>query len=214
MSDKEARAMAAGRNFKIGGKEYKLRPVVVQQLCDLEQEALQFYRRQVLQTYSSNKDLLGDMADLLLAKKFEEVSQLSLDDIPKKMAYDTSKLPVTPAARAWAKGFLKDVGTGDEKTEPDDGRVLVLLAVALDQEQVTSAEVEEMTKQKPIQAKVRYDQWWITGCFQGKVSFIHSSLKKEHPELTREDVGQWPLASIFEASRMVEDITTPDLGNG
>jgi len=213
MSDKEARAMGAGRKIKIGDQEYTLRPVVVQQLCDLEQEALQFYRRQVLKTYSSNKDLLGDFADALIEKKFEEVSQLALDDIPKKIAYDTSKLPVTAAAKMWVKEFLEEIG-GDQVEELNDGRTRVLLSVALDQEHISAAHVEKMTGQKPIQAKVRYDQWWITGCFEGKIAFIHSSISQEHQNLTREEVGNWPISAIFEASRVVENITAPDLGNG
>ena len=213
MSDKEARAMGAGRKIRIGEHEYMLRPVVVQQLCDLEQEALQFYRRQVLQTYNSNRDLLGDSADELIEKKFAEVSRLSLDDIPKKMAYDTSKLPVTATAKVWVEEFLEEMG-GDQDEKLSDGRIRVLLAVALDQEQISSATVEKMVGQKPLQAKIRYDQWWITGCLAGRIAFIYSSICQEHQELTKEDVGKWPIADIFEASRTVENITAPDLGNG
>lgn len=213
MSDKESRAMGAGRKITVGEKEYMLRPVVVQQLCDLEQEALQFFRRQVLQTYRGNADLLGEQADELIAKKFEEVSRWSLDDLPKKTAYDASKLPVTDAARAWAKEFHQEID-GDQDEELDDVRVRTLIVVALDQERITAKYVQKIVGRKPVLAKVRYDQWWITGCFEGMVSFIFSSLRQEQPELTRKDVGKWPIAAIFEISRKVESITAPNLGNG
>jgi len=213
VSDKESRAMGAGRKIKVDGQEYMLRPLVVQQLCDLEQEALQFFRRQVLQTYSSNADLLGEQANELIAKKFDEVSRMSLDDIPKKTAYDASKLPVTNLARAWAKEFRQEVG-GDQSEELDDRGVRNLIVVALDQEMVTAKHVYKMTGQRPVLAKVRYDQWWITGCFEGMISFIFSSLHQEHPKLTKQDVGKWPIATIFDTSREVEDITAPNLGNG
>ena len=213
MSDKESRAMGAGRKIKVGGHEYMLRPIVVQQLCDLEQEALQFFRRQVLKTYRDNVDLLGDQANELITKKFDEVSRMSLDDIPKKTAYGASKLPVTNAVKVWAKEFQQQIGV-DQSEELDDGRVRNLIVVALDQEMVTAKHVHKMTGQRPVLAKVRYDQWWITGCFEGMIAFIHSSLCQEHPELSKQDIGKWAITDIFETSREVENITSPDLGNG
>jgi len=213
MSERESRAMGAGTKIVVDEKEYMLRPVTVQHLCDLEREALRYYRRQVLQTYRDNADLLGERADELIAKKFEEVSRLSLDDLPKKKAHDASKLPVTEDARKWAEKFRQEIG-GDQSEELSDGRVRSLIVTALDQERITPDHVQTMTGRRPTLAKVRYDQWWVTGCFEGMVSFIHSSLRQDHPEITKEDVGTWPIDSIFESAREVESITVPNLGNG
>ena len=213
MSERESRAMGAGTAITVDGKEYTLRPVTVQHLCDLEREALRYYRRQVLQTYRDNADLLGDRADELIAKKFEEVSSLSLDDLPKKTAHDASKLPMTDVAKQWAEEFRQEIG-GDQSEELDEGKVRVLIVTALDQERITAKHVQKMTGRRPALAKVRYDQWWITGCFEGMVSFIHSSVKQDHPEVTKRDIGTWPISAIFESAREVESITAPNLGNG
>lgn len=213
MSEREARALGAGTKIKVGEAEYVLRPITVQQLCDLEREALQYFRRQVLQTYRENADLLGDKADEMIARKFEEVSRLTLDDLPKKTAYDTSHLPVTAALREWAKGFQAELD-GRQGVDVDDAKVRSLVATALDQDRISVDEVKRLAGQRPTMARVRYDQWWVTGCFEGMVAFIHSSLKQEHPEITKDDVRKWPLSAIFETSREVEKITVPDLGNG
>lgn len=213
MSDKESRAMGTGRKIVVAGKEYMLRPVVVQQLCDLEQEALQFFCRQVLKTYTANADLLGDRADALIAQKFEEVSRLTLDEVPMKSAYDVSSLPITNKMLKWVTKFGKEVGAiGEEKLT--DRQAKILLVTALDQEKISVEDVEDMVGNKPAKGRVRYDQWWITGCIDGMVSFILSSLRQEHPDLTREDVGKWPVAAVFETSRTVENLTAPNLGNG
>lgn len=213
MSERESRAVGAGTKIRVGEQEYTLRPIAVQQLCDLEREALQYFRRQVLETYRENADLLGDRADDLIARKFEEVSRLTLDELPKKSAYDASRLPVTEEARRWVEDFRREAG-GDRDEVLDDGRVRALIAAALDQERITPEQVEKLTGQRPALARVRYDQWWVTGCFEGMVAFIHSSLRQDHPEVTKQDVRGWPISAIFETSREVEKITVPDLGNG
>jgi len=213
VSERESRAMGAGTTITVDGKEYTLRPISVQHLCDLEREALRFFCRQVLQTYRDNADLLGEEANSLIAKKFEEVSRWTLDDLPRKTAYDASRLPVTEGAMQWAEDFRQEIGA-DQSGELNEGRVRTLIVAALDQERITPEQVKKLTGQIPARAKVRYDQWWVTGCFEGMVSFIYSSLRRDHPEVTKQNVREWPVSVIFESSRDVENITAPNLGNG
>jgi len=212
MGEKEARALGSGSKIVVNDVEYTLRPITVQHLCDLEREALQFYKRQSLETITANADLLGSRADELIRDKLEELAKLSLDDLPRKMAYDASRLPVTDKLRAWAQKYNAEIGGMDGKLS--DARVKTLVVTALDREQLTSDKVKELTGRRPVQARVRYDQWWVTGCFEGMVSFIHSSIRHDHPNVSKQQIRDWPVSAIFESAREVESITMPNLGNG
>jgi len=212
MSEREARALGAGSTITVKGKEYRLQPLAVQQLCDLEREALKYYKRQYLETYTENADLLGDGAQGLIERKYEEAAQWGLDDLPKKTAFDVSRVPVNDRLKAWARAFQEETGGEDE--ELTDRRVRALITTALDQERLNSKQVKKMTGRMPVQGRVRYDQWWVTGCYEGMVSFIHSSIRHEHPTVTKKNIREWSVASVIESAREVETVTTPDLKNG
>ena len=218
MGESEARAMGMGNTItvKTDGREktYTLRPVSVLHLCDASREALEFYKRQFLETYTKNADLLGEVAQGLIERKFDEAAQWSLDDLPKKTAFDVSRVPINDRLKVWARAFQDQEGMGEEDGELTDRRVRALLLTALDQERVRPEQVKKLTGRVPIQGRVRYDQWWVTGCFEGMVSFIYSSIRYEHPEATKETIRAWPITAVFEAARAVESVTTPDLGNG
>lgn len=205
--NREARAVAAGPAVEIGGKQYRLRPVTVQQLCDLELDALEHYKRQYLETYTRNADLLGeDRARDLIERKIDEVARWDLDDLPQKDAYDAGRVPVTDNVKQWI-----EVAFG-ELPETDVG-IRALLGHALDTKKVTADEVKKMAGKRPLCGTVRYDQWWITATLTGMISFIAGSIRAEHPELTREEVAKWPFAKVAEAVRKVESVTTPAVGN-
>ena len=212
MGDREARALAAGEEIEVNGNKFLLRPVVAQNLCDLERSALKFFKRSVLETYTDNFDLLEtrlgkDDATKLLERKFDEVRGWDVESLPQKTAYDVSRVPLT----ADLLTFLEE--TYDELPEADNGKKALLMH-ALDAERVTSKEVEKMTERRPTKGSVRYDQWWVTGSAEGMVSFIHSSLRKEHPDTTIDDIKQWPFPKLAEGARIVENITSASLKNG
>ena len=207
-SDREARVLGAAESIQIGKDEYKLRPVVAQHLCDLEQEALRHYKRQYLQTFSENADLLGEAdAKVLLAAKVEEAARWDLQDLPQKDAYDVSRVPVNRHVRRWVK-------EDDGEVPESDNAVRAVLANALDSGRITAAQLGKMAGKAPLRGRVRYDQWWVTSSMNGMISFILSSLRQDHPEMTKEDVAGWSFAQIAEASRKVESITSASMGNG
>ncbi len=206
-SDREARALAAADVIEVGGKKYRLRPVVAQHLVDLEREALSHYKRQFLQTYKDNADLLGDSAQDVLIQKMGEVAAWDLSDLPQKDAYDTSRLPVTNKAKKWIEDNYGEV------PESDVG-IRAVLNNALDQGKLTVIQTKELTGANPIQGRVRYDQWWVTAATAGMISFITSSIREDHPEITEKDVAGWSFPKLAEASRTVESITSASMGNG
>lgn len=207
MADREARVLGAGNTIKVGDKEYKLYPVVAKHLCDLERESLKYYKRQHLDTFSENMDLLPkDVGESVLLDEIRRLASWSLDDLPQRDAYDTSKIPVTDKLKDWIKDRFETV------PEDDDG-IRALIRVSLDQKALGVRDVRKLTGKAPFQGKVRYDQWWIMACTEGRISFIVSSLQLSDSSITRKDVEKWSFAKIIEAADKVANITSADMGN-
>ena len=205
--DREARALGAGDKIEVDGKEYTLRPIRIQRLCDIERESLKYYKRLVLETYRDNIDLIEGNQSSLMEKKLEAVSSWTISDLPKKHVYDASNIEVTDEIREWVKSNY-------DMEVQNDSILRMLITLGLDNEKITSEEVKKLSGSSPRSASVRFDQWWITSSYEGMASFVFASVREEHPELTREDVGNWPLQSLLEAVRSVEKISNPSLGNG
>jgi len=205
--DREARILGAGETIEVEGKEYRLRPVVAQHLCDLERDALRHYKRQYLQTFSENADLLGDgEAVKMLRDQMAEVAKWDLHDLPQKEAFDVSRVPVSRRLNRWIE---ENFG---EKPETEAGSRAVV-ANALDTGKLTAKRVKDLAGVGPLCGRIRYDQWWVTASMAGMIAFITTSVRTEHPELTREEVARWPFAKIAEAARKVESITSASMGN-
>ncbi len=205
MSDERTQvALAAGELVTVGEKDYRLRPVSVQALADLQADALRAYKRQYLQTYAENADLLGNGAGIhLIERKMAEAARWSLEDLPQHTAYAVDGIEATDRLKEWA-GL------------DDDAETLLHTLNALDQGDVTPDKIEELTGTRPRSGKVRFDQWWITGDLAGQMAFIASSLRHaedENGRVTKEELMNWPLGKIAEAARIVERLTTVDLGN-
>lgn len=205
--DREARILAACETIEVGKDTFKLRPVVAQHLCDLEREALSFYKRQYLETFSKNADLLGNgKGDELILRKLEEVARWDLQDLPQKVAFDVSSIPITKRLRRWIVANCPAL--------PDtEGGQRAIIANALDIQKIKPEEVKELSGKTPSMGYIRYDQWWVTSLMSGMISFITSSIRSEHPEVTDKQVAQWPFDKVAEAARKVESITTASVGN-
>lgn len=207
MGDREARVLGAGDEITVGENEYTLHPVVAKHLCDLEREALKYYKKQYLTTFSENANLLGNgQGQQLIMDEMRVAAKWSLQDLPQRTVYDTSRIPVNDKIKEWVKNRY------DELPEDDDS-IRALLSTALDQGSIKSKEVQRMTDKTPLQGKVRYDQWWITACMEGMISFIVSSVQLENNDVTRKDIEMWSFGKIAEAARKVENITSADMGN-
>jgi hypothetical protein len=207
MSDKEARVLGAGSTIEVNGKEFKILPIGMQQLHEIQRAAVEYYKREYLSTYSKNFDLLPkDHAAQLLERKFDEAAKWDVGDLPIKLAYSVRSVPLNEKLVALLEeeyGELPDGETGKR----------AVLATALDTEKINSKQVEKLTGARPQRARVPYDTWWVTALYDGMITFVWTSLKQSHPEVTKEIIGNWPLSKIVEAARLVEEITAPALGN-
>jgi hypothetical protein len=234
MGDREARILGAGDKITVGDKEYTLRPVVAKHLCDLQRDALAYHKRQYLTTFRDNADLLSNgRGNTLLEQKMEEAARWTLEDLPQRDAFDTSRIPITQEVKNWIKEKYEEIPTedcpicsGDSKDGKSeceackgkgiidsDDTIRVLLVTALDQGTIKRREVKKLTGKNPVQGRVRYDQWWITACMEGMISFVVTSIQMEHENVTKKDIQKWSFTKIAEAARKVENISRPEMEN-
>ena len=207
-TDREARMLAAGDTIIANEKEYRLRPVRSQQLCDLEKDALAFFIENYLETYKRNAEILGSDYRSIIERKLDEVARWDVSNLPSKKAFDCSRIPATDKIKEWVKSHY------DVPDDASDITYIVLIATALDSEEITEQQVRDLSGKLPRKGSVRYDQWWVTGSARGMISFIYNSIRIEHPEVTLEEISNWPFTKLAEAARKVEKITTTSMGNG
>lgn len=208
MSDKEARVLAAGDTIEVNGKEFHLKPIGMQQLHEVQRAAVKSYKREYLSTYAENLDLLPkDQAAKIIEKKLEEVARWDVGNLPVKMSYDVRLVPIESERLV----TLLEDAYGDLPENEATRRAV--LAASLDAGLITIDDVEKFTGVRPGRARIPYDSWWVTAVRDGMIEFVWSSVKMSHSDLSKEDVGAWPVTMIVQAARMVERLTAPALGN-
>jgi hypothetical protein len=210
MSDAVARALGAGEVITVGGVEYTISPIELRQMHEVRREAIRSYKREYLQTFADNLDLLdgGDngAAAKLLERKMEEAARWDVSDLPTKAAYDVTKVPINEKL----KTVLEDeFGEVPDKVEGQRA----LLAAALDSEKLDGITVKRLTDRWPHKVDIPYDTWWVTASYDGMITFVWSSVHLKHPDVTKKQVEMWPMAKIIEAARMVERLTVPAVEN-
>ena len=205
MSDKEARALGAGSTFTVGNEEFHLTPITIGSLAEIQREALRAYKRQYLQTYL-------DVQDALPAGKLDEViSQVAtwdVDKLPTKVAYSCVHLEANQQVIDLLVSFY-----GQTILPIKDKTALALLSNLLDEDKVTSKEVEQIAGGRPLSAHIPYDLWWVTGSYEGRILLLWASLQTHHPKYTKEQIKQWDPSKVIEGSRLVESMTEPQMGN-
>lgn len=216
MSEDVARALGAGvtSDLKIKGKVYKLRPLTVKELTEIQRTCLKRYQRQYMETFKNNIDLLADTPDKqqdLLSAELQKVSRWGLDDLPVKEVYDASRVTVTPELKAWLRVNLG----ASENVLATETKCRQLVTTALDGAVLTPDVCFKLTGTVPSVIKTGYANWWVTGSSEGMIHFVWLSIRSD--EVSEQDIeneisGQYE--SIVLAARDVEKISVPDLGNG
>lgn len=210
MSDELARAVAArgAITVSIAGKQCTVRPLSIRELCEAERDCVQRYKRAYLETYARNLDLLPEAErSKLLERKLEEAARWDVNDLPAKHAHDPEKIRPTPELRAWVEQQFGE--------SADDGRLKRLAAAALDQEMLEASRYRELTGCDPPRVKVPYVHWWITGSFEGMITFVWLCFRSDGVarEQVEAELGKNP-ALLVELSREISRLSTPDVGNG
>ena len=232
MAEAVARAVgaASGVTVTIAGKLCTIRPLGLRQLCEIERDCLQRYKRQYLETYTANLDLLPDtIRSDMIAKKLDECAKWDIEDLPPKYAYDGRKVVLTDSLRAWLRetmgieGIEKKNGQSTpEENESYEKEILRseshlrnVVATVLDNGSLSDDEYRRLTGSLPTKSPVPYVTWWITGCFEGLITTVASSLQGQG--VTREqiiDEFSGDFNQLVRITREVERLSVPDSGNG
>lgn len=210
--DSMARALAAEgpMTVMIGGIECRVRPLGIQELTEVEQDCVSRYKRQYLETFSSNLDLLPNGGEGLMREKIEEVAKWGVDDLPRKAAYDTNRVKLTDSVKA----FLAESFEIDPANTPEL-KMKRMVATALDQGMLDEKQYVVMTDSKPFKLKVPYVNWWITGSYDGMISFVWMCFR--YRGVTRVQVVEAMRENpslLIDLSREIERLSAPKLGNG
>lgn len=214
MPEDVARALGAAGGMPtvtIAGKECRARPLGMRELTEVERDCLDRYRRQYLETYAANLDLLPEASRAgLMEKKLDEVGRWDIDNLPLKFAYDSAEITLSPELRQWVTEHWH-LGDG-----LSDERMRRLTAASLDQEALSDADFRRMTGgDEPPKVKVPYVHWWITGSYDGMVTMIWTCFRRDG--VTREQVMDSlgdNLTALTELSREIEKLSAPQAGNG
>jgi hypothetical protein len=210
MSEAMARAVGAAgaRTVEIAGKECRVRPLGIRELTEAERECLASYRRSYIKTFVDSADMFPEGMQRAERAR-DEAARWDIDDLPPKAAYDGRSLNVTKQL----KDFLKTELDPDGKL--DDDRARRLATGLLDQGTLTEERVEQLTGKKPRRATIPYVNWWITGCFDGMVTFVWLCFRPDGvtKDQVAEELGRNP-ALLVELSREIEGLSAPEAGNG
>ena len=211
MSEDIARAVGAKSptEVKIAGKICKVKPLGLRELTEVQMECLEWYKRQYIKTFVDSADMFPDgMEEARKAR--EEAAKWDIDDLPKKHVYDSKTIVVTDKLRKWV---VEEFGL--EKTKAVDGdKIKQTAAAALDRKSLSVKKYKELTGNKARSVPIAYDNWWMTGCMDGMVSFIHKCFEGT---VTRQEVLDEVSKNtglMAEVQAEIERLSTPSMGNG
>ncbi len=205
-----ARAIGAGHTLEVEGKEYDLVPLTMRGLMAVQREAVNYYKRQVLQSYTENADLLPeDMRREFIAEKFSEITRWDVSDCPTHEAFSYADIEVTQPLLIWLQGEYPALEISIE----DADRIKVLIGAALDAGELSKTDYIQMCGKLPPKAKIPYDTWWVSSVQEGQLAMLRQSVLKDGEPITSEELQTWPTHSVIEACKAVELLTIPEMGN-
>lgn len=216
--DRVARALGAGDTITVGEKTYTLSPIVIKHLAELERRALKHYKRDCLEALTENSDLLSrEFVD----RESTKIVRYTLNDLPQVPSYDVGseglgtlsadENPIfipNPKIETWIRESL-----GSELELDSESYVQGILNNCLDGKMLTPSEAKELTGKNPQVVNIRYDQWWVTGCLEGRSQFVYQSLRGSHPKISSDEVLSWSRLKLLEATTTVSNLTAAALGN-
>ena len=219
MAEDVARAIGAGgKTVVIAGKECQIRPLSLLELTELERECLRTYKKDYLETFKDNADLLGDDAPQFLRDKLEEVARWDVTNLPMKYVYDPSKLAASTKLKLWLKKNTDfNEKPSGEKLEPQlvDRIMQRMAATCLDNGTLSEDKYQQLTGKETEKTRVGYVNWWITGAMDGMITMIWICFRSYG--VTKEEVARefTKLSDVLvDMARDIEHLTAPEVGNG
>lgn len=214
MADDMARALGAGEatEFTINGKKCKPRPLGLVELAEVERECLKHYKRQYLETYRDNLDMLpADVGLALMREKLEEVARWDVHDLKTKLAFDPAGVKPTDALIKWAEHNITGF-THDPNRMSAFQRVV---AMSMDAGILQPEDYTILAGEVPRSAKVGYVNWWISSSFEGMLAMLVKAFESNgitRAEVLKEVTGNPTL--LAEMAHQIEHLSAPAAGNG
>jgi len=208
MSEDMARAVGSEgtTTVTIAGKQCTARPLSIKELGEVERICLESYRRSYIKTFVDSMDLLPE-GQRKVEEALERAARWDIGDLPPKQSCDHGTIQVTDLLRDWYKVRNEE--------EPTDKRVQIMASSSLDDGSLSKEQYREMTNSMPMFVKIPYAWWWVTGCFEGIVTFVWVCFK--HNGVTKEQVVEAMQSNqslLAELAREIEHLTAPSVGNG
>lgn len=222
MSEDVARAVGAEdpEDILINGKPCRIRALSIKELTEVERDCLKQYKRQYLETFSENADLLPESDRIAIIKQeMERAARWDVADLPLRYAYDPDSLKINSKLADWARTKLDFRETDvDEKPLPQlvyEIRLKRVLSTALDSGAIKPEEYTEMAGKEPRKLKISYVNWWITASPEGMIAMIYASVKDQGIS-KKELVGELSKnpTLMVNLSREIEHLSAPKAGNG
>ncbi|MFA6336115.1 MAG: hypothetical protein WCX48_11320 [Bacteroidales bacterium] len=193
----------------IAGKACVVRPLGIKELTEVERDCLERRRRSYLETFAQNSDLLpAGRGIALLEEKMIEAAKWDVEDLPSKYAHDPRRIKLTDEVKRF-------VGESFGVEAADDGKWCRLVATALDQGTLEESDYLKMTGCHAPKVKVPYVNWWITGSFEGMITFVWTCFR--HNGVTRDEVTEalrGDMTLLVDLAREIESLSSPSAGNG
>lgn len=211
MAEQLARALGARSPMEttIAGKACVVRPLGIKELTEVERDCLERRRRSYLETFAQNSDLLpAGRGIALLEEKMIEAAKWDVEDLPSKYAHDPRRIKLTDEVKRF-------VGESFGVEAADDGKWCRLVATALDQGTLEESDYLKMTGCHAPKVKVPYVNWWITGSFEGMITFVWTCFR--HNGVTRDEVTEalrGDMTLLVDLAREIESLSSPSAGNG
>ncbi len=232
MPEDMARALGASGplTITIADKECQVRPLGVRELTEAERDCLERYRRSYIKTFVDNADLMPN-GQMVLVEKMETAARWDIGDLPPKTAYSVDHVKVSGELRDFLQEIfsLKKPPTKAEKRKMSSQEYATLLKESkltderwrrlavnsLDNGTLSPEKFEELAGALPVKGSIPYVNWWITGCFEGMITFCWVAFKLNG--VSREQVADALTdrpAMLVELSREIEKLSAPQAGNG
>lgn len=202
---------ASSEPLIINGKECQVRPLTLRELGELERECVRQYRKEYLARIADSRDLLPNAEEYITAK-VEETALWTTDNLPRVSVFGTAQIPITTELEYLLEKELLISKTLISKG-PDTVRRI--LATALDQKILTADQVEKATGVRPKEQRTGYANWWCTGHPDGMMHMIWLTVRDSG--ISKEEVVKFFTHKQEEAmlaSRQIEAVTAPAMGNG
>jgi len=102
------------KHGRFKGKTFDVWALTIQNLARCQDEAVQEYKRQYIETFTRNVDLMPpEQRDAMIAKAFESASKMTYADLPKK----TANFPIFTAAGEFLRDERGDLVLREQELE-------------------------------------------------------------------------------------------------